>query len=54
MTRTRRVNAVQSDRFDNITHHRHHIINQKQSETGKKDQDFKSILDLAVEKLNSK
>ena len=54
MTRTRRINAIQSNRFDGITRHKHRTANQKQSETGKKDQGFKSILDLAVKKLNSK
>ena len=50
MTKTCHVNAVQSDRFDGITRHRNSTVNQKQSETRKKDQSFKNILDIAIEK----
>ena len=51
MAKARCVNAVQSDKFDGITRHRNSTVNQKQSETRKKDQSFKNILDIAIEKI---
>lgn len=51
MAKARCINTVQSDRFDGITRHRNSTVNQKQSETRKKDQSFKNILDIAIEKI---